>query len=296
MVRANSQHGSGPDLGGVCIICGSGSLPIEIANSAIKNGIHPYLAGIVNEAEPGIEAFDHSYLAMGQVSKLLAALRERNIQHLIFAGGIKQRPPLSKLKLDHIALSLLSKVAFNYFGGDAKLLDSVVTAFEKRGLQVVGVKDVAPELVTQLGIISGPSPNKKTIRNIDLGIKACQKLGELDTGQAAVVEAERIIALEAAEGTAALLDRVATVRSMGRLTPDQKGGVLVKMPKPDQDLRIDMPAIGPRTVEGAAKAGLAGIAVQAGGSLILQKQETQSMARKLGLFIYGIPTDEGCNG
>jgi DUF1009 family protein len=132
---------------------------------------------------------------------------------------------------------------------------------------------------------------------MQLGFSACKALGTFDIGQAAVAEAGRVVALEGVEGTDAMLERITAMRQIGRMPPEGKNGVLVKTMKPGQDMRADLPAIGPNTIECVVRAGLRGIAVEAGHSIILEREMTLAAARQGGIFIYGLTPEEGfCDG
>ena len=192
-----------------------------------------------------------------------------------------------KMKLDWGAISSIPRAMAMLLGGDDTLLSGLIKLFEDHNIEVVGAHEVAPQLLAGSGPIAGRKPRKKDMGNIELAAAACRALGELDIGQAAIAEASRVIAVEGVEGTDGLLQRVAQLRENGRMPPVGKNGVLVKMVKPGQDHRADLPAIGPQTVLEVKCAGLCGIAVDAGKSLILQRQETLKLANANKIYIYG---------
>lgn len=271
----------------IAIIAGYGSLPLELANGAIEAGTRPFLVGIEGEAEPAIETFDHAYLAWGQIGTLFRLLKREGIARVVFAGGVKARPDPLKLKLDWGGIKSLPRVLAAMLGGDNTLLSGMIAIFEAEGIEVVGAHEVAPQLLAGDGRIAGKTPSKADRANIELAARACRALGALDIGQAAVAEAGRVVAVEGVEGTDGLIERIVALRSVGRMPPTGKNGVLVKLAKPGQDMRADLPAIGPRTVTRVAQAGLDGIAVDVGRSLILEREETLANARRLGVYIYG---------
>lgn len=277
----------------LAIICGYGSLPIEIARGAIAAGRSPFLVGIEGEAEDAVRAFPHEILAWGQVGRMFKLLKSHGIAEVVFAGGIRRRPELLKLKLDFGAILSLPQALVFMIGGDNTVLTGAIRLFERRGIAVVGAHQIAPHLLAARGRIAGPAPSAKDLACIELGFAACKALGRFDIGQAAVAEANRVVAVEAVEGTDALLERIVHMREIGRMPPEGKNGVLVKTMKPGQDMRADLPAIGPKTVEGVLRAGLRGIAVEAGRALILERDRTLAAANEAGIYIQGV---EGAGG
>lgn len=272
----------------VAIIAGSGSLPIELAIGAIEAGIEPFFVGIRDVASDKIEAFPHVYLGYGQVGKMFEMLREREISHVAFAGGIKARPNFASFRLDLKTVKLLPKIMSLIASGDNTLLKGVIEIFESEDITMVGAHEIAPQLLCEAGAIVGKKPGKKLLENIKLGYTACKMLGTLDVGQATIVEAGRVVALEGVEGTDGMIMRVAELRKSGRMPQEGKQGVLVKTMKPGQDIRADLPTIGPKTIENVKLAGLLGIALEAGRTLILSKDETLAKAKAEGIFIYGL--------
>jgi UDP-2,3-diacylglucosamine hydrolase len=272
----------------LAIICGYGSLPLEIARGAQEAGRRPFLIGIEGEAPAEIAAWPHEFLAWGQVGKLQRILRQKNIKEVVFAGGIHRRPELLKLKLDLGAILTLPAALGFMLGGDNTVLSGTIKLFEKRGIAVLGAHQIAPGLLAGHGRIAGRKPTSRELANIALAFSACKSLGKFDIGQAAAAEANRVVAVEGVEGTDALLERIAQMRLIGRMPLKGKNGVLVKTMKPGQDMRADLPAIGPRTIEGVVKAGLNGIAVEAGHAIILERKATLAAAEAAGIFIHGI--------
>ena len=276
----------------IAIISGYGSLPEEIATGAIAAGRRVFMVGIAGEAEPSIEQFDHKYMNLGQFGTLLKLLKQKQINHIVMAGGVHARPELRNMKIDWGAISSIPKAMGMLMGGDDNLLSGLVKLFEEHGISVLGAHQVAPELLAETGKIVGLNPGRKEMYNIELAARACRALGELDIGQAAIAEAKRIVAIEGVEGTDGLLQRIIDMREIGRMPIEGKNGVLVKLMKTGQDHRVDMPAIGPNTVLKAKAAGLCGIAVDGGHSLILQRKNTLALARQHKLFIYGYQSNE----
>ncbi|MBL4891042.1 MAG: UDP-2,3-diacylglucosamine diphosphatase LpxI [Rhizobiaceae bacterium] len=277
----------------VAIIAGSGSLPIELAKGSIGAGIEPYVVGIRDVASAEVENFQHVYLGFGQIGKLFEILHEREISHVVFAGGIKIRPDFTNLKLDWLTVKLLPKILSLMASGDNTLLSGVIKIFESENITMVGAHEIAPQLLCEENNVVGRMPGRKILENIRLGYDACKRLGSLDAGQAVIVEAGRVVALEGAEGTDAMIARVEALRLSGQMPPQGKYGVLVKTMKPGQDMRADLPSIGPETIDNIKRAGLLGVALEAGCTLILDREETLARARAEKIFIYGMVDEDG---
>lgn len=277
----------------IALICGYGSLPLEIARGAVAAGRKPFLVGIKGEASNEIAAYPSEFLAWGQLGRLFKILKQRRIREVVFAGGIHKRPELFELQLDLVAILTLPQVLLFMLGGDNTVLSGLIRMFEKRGIKVSGAHEIAPKLLAADGRLAGPRPGAKDLANIKLAFAACKALGRFDIGQAAVAEALRVVAVEAVEGTDALLARIAAMREIGRMPAKGKNGVLVKTMKPGQDMRADLPAIGPQTVDGVVRAGLCGIAIEAGHAIILERELTLAKANAAGIYIYGIAAGIG---
>ncbi|MGV1014742.1 MAG: LpxI family protein, partial [Methyloceanibacter sp.] len=205
---------------------------------------------------------------------------------LVIIGGVT-RPDPSNIRLDLGAIKNLPFLLSLGKGGDDHVLSNVVRFFENKGYRVHGAGDVVPELLVEEGLLGAHNPSPADRADIDLAFKVVDALGHLDVGQAAVVIKGYVVAVEAAEGTDAMLDRCASLRESGRTRGSGRTGVLVKMPKPGQEERVDLPTIGPETVKKAAAAGLAGVAVAAGRVLMADRDATIKAANKHGLFLLG---------
>jgi DUF1009 family protein len=205
----------------------------------------------------------------------------------LFIGTVL-RPPITQLRLDWRTLLLLPRLVSSYRGGDDKLLSGVAAMAESGGLRVVGVKEVAPEVFVPEGILGRHRPSERDRADIARALTVIAALGPFDVGQAAVVANNNVLAVEAAEGTDRMLERIAELRRLGRVTAPLGTGVLVKAPKPGQDRRFDLPSIGPRTVENVARAGLAGLAVTAGSTMIAEADAVTAAADRAGIFLLGV--------
>ncbi len=270
----------------IAILAGNGTLPVEVAVELIGSGRLVYVLGIEGEAESVIERFDHDYIRWGQVSKLFKLLKVKNVGEVIMVGGISHRPALRDMKFDLGAYLTLPRVLGWMLAGDNAVLVGVIEVFRQKGFTVRGAHELVPSLLVAAGTNTKRKPSAADMERIKLGMEVARTLGRYDVGQAVVVIEKRVVALEGVEGTDAMLERVAELRLSGRL-PSKKGGVLVKCVKPGQDLRVDLPSIGPRSIEKIVAAGLTGIGLDAGSTLIISRMETINLANKAGVFIYG---------
>jgi DUF1009 family protein len=269
------------------ILAGGGRLPLTIAESVIERGGSIHIVAIEGEADAGVERFPHTWVNWGQVGRMVATLRER-ADALVIAGGVR-RPDLWKLRPDLGFFLSLPQILEMMAGGDDSVLSRVVRFFEANGITVRGAHEVAPDLLALGGPAGALSLDPQARTDADLGFAVRAALGPLDAGQAVVAAHGRVLAIEGAEGTDAMLRRVAELPARAGNGHDPRRGVLAKGPKPGQELRVDMPTIGPRTAELAAAAGLAGIAVEAGAVLLLDRSETVRIADAAATAIEGLP-------
>src|ERR1043165_3038991 len=245
--------------GPLAIVAGGGSIPIAVADAVIRRGRRVVLFPVRGWADPAaVERFPHHWVAVGQVGHLARHARAEGCRDLVFVGTAL-RPVLSSVRLDWTAFRLLPLVWRAFRGGDNHLLSGVAGIFQHLGFRVVGAHEVAPEILMPRGNIGTLGPGHRDLADISLGLGLLRALGPFDVGQAVVVANNQVLAVEAIDGTDNMLQRIAELREHGRVATEKGIGVLVKAPKPTQDRRLDMPAIGPRTVEAAARAGLAGI-------------------------------------
>ena len=271
----------------IAIITGRGRLPFEFVNGLKVKQLRPFLIGIEGEYEDWIKQHDHEILGWGQFGRLFRLLKEKQISKIVFAGSVN-RPRIDISKMDWVAIKTLPQIFAFMLGGDNTVLTGVSRVFEKHGISVIGAQEVLPELLSEPGMIVGRKPSKKALVNISKAVEACKLLGQLDIGQAAIAVGGRVVALEGIEGTDNMIKRGSELRAIGRLKENGRQGVLVKTAKPGQDLRMDLPTIGPKTIELIDEAGLAGVAIQAGYSFILSREDTMNTAKQRGLFIMGL--------
>jgi len=268
------------------IIAGGGRMPALLVEACLKSGRPFFVLALEGHTDPELLTdIPHKIVRLGAVGDAIKTLKKEHAEEVIMAGHVS-RPSLSSLRPDFTATMLIAKHGTGLFSGDDALLSAIVHFMEGEGFTVVGMEDVLAHLLAPTGILGKHTPGKQQLDDIARGMKAAKMLGELDIGQAVVVENNYILAVEAAEGTAALLERCAN------LPQHEAGkGVLVKAKKPAQDSRADLPTIGKDTIEQAHRAGLAGIAVEAGGSIILDLPQVIENANARGLFLIGISHD-----
>jgi DUF1009 family protein len=270
----------------LAILCGAGAFPLEVAADARRAGRTPFLIGVVGSSEVGIEAYPHVWLRIGEVGKLFAALKERAIGEMVMVGTMS-RPDFADLRLDWGAVKRAAELAQLFRRGDNGLLVGLAAIVERQGVRIVGAHEIAPRLVASVGPFGARDVSRDDEADIVFGRDLLEALSPFDSGQAVVVGAGRAFAIEAAEGTDAMVARVADLRASGRLRRKGPAGVLVKAPKRGQDLRLDMPAIGADTILGAARAQLRGVAIAAGRVLVVERERCAREADAAGIFVYG---------
>jgi UDP-2,3-diacylglucosamine hydrolase len=275
----------------LAIIAGGGSVPLHVAAAALGAGRNVLVLGIEGEADARIADYPHEWINWGQIGRLEKLLAAHGTRDIVLIGGVKSRPDFKRLRPDLGTVRLLPRLISMMASGDNTVLTGTIRTFEEWGYSVVGAHEISPDLVAAPGLLAGPTPRGGELDDVRLAIAAARGIGVLDAGQAAVAVNGRVVALEAAEGTDGMLERVAALRANGRLKSRGPAGVLAKCVKPQQDLRVDMPTIGPQTVSGAAAAGLAGIAIEAGRVMIVDRAETLNHAKAADVFIYAVGGD-----
>lgn len=273
----------------LAVICGGGSLPRAVADFAAARGRKVVLFPVRGAADPDMMAhYPHHWLYPGQAGRFKRLARAAGCRDVVFIGTMV-RPSLWQLRPDATLLSMLPHVLAAFRGGDDHLLSSVGRLFEAQGFRLLGAQEVAPEILVPEGTLSRAQANERDRADIALGFDYLRATGPFDVGQAVVVAGRHILAVEAAEGTDAMLLRVADMRKSGRIGAPAGTGVLVKAPKRGQDKRFDLPSIGPRTVEHAVVAGVAGVAVAAGTTIIAEPAQVVRAADRAKLFVLGVP-------
>jgi hypothetical protein len=271
------------------LIAAGGVMPFAVADSLRARGIQPVLFALKGACDPvAVERFRHHWISVGQVGRAMKLFRAENCRDLVFIGTLV-RPALSEIRLDWVTLRVLGRVWAAFRGGDDHLLSGIGRILEQDGFRMVGIRDVAPDLLVPEGCLTRTMPGENAAADIVRGREVLRALSPFDIGQAAVVIDGHVVGVEDIEGTDGLLARVARLRKEGRIRAKASRGVLVKAPKSGQDLRFDLPTVGPRTVEGAAAAELAGIAVVAGNTIVVEPQVMIEKADAAGLFVTGLP-------
>lgn len=264
------------------IIAGGGAVPRQLIAACQNLGRPFYVFCLEGHADPDLaQDVPHAWLRLGEGGKLKELFAEHNIAEVVMIGRVR-RPSLLEIRPDWFTLKVLTKIGMNSLGDDG-LLSAIGKVFEEEGgVRVLGAHEVFADLLTPEGALTLAQPDTEANKDISRGIVVAQALGSIDVGQSVVVQQGIVLGVEAAEGTDALITRCATLKREG------PGGVLVKLAKPQQDNRFDLPTIGPETVTAAADAGLRGIAVQAGRSLLVDRERTLALANESGLFVVGI--------
>ncbi|APH72473.1 LpxI family protein [Aquibium oceanicum] len=283
-----SRHGHAARDGRVAIVAGGGALPGELAAGLSLAARPPFLVIIEDQpdTDPDLFRFEHRMLKVEDYGTLISILRRAEATHVVLAGAISRRPALRSIRWNFSLLKVLPTVVAGLARGDDAILRAIVRHLEAEGFNVLGAHEILPDLIAREGQISQVKPSTTERRNIAAAMEAARAIGALDIGQAAIAVRGRVVALEGAEGTAEMIDRVRRLRTEGRI--GKAGGVLVKCAKPNQELRADLPSIGPDTVRGVHAAGLAGIAVEAGRAIVLQRKQVIELADELGIFVTGI--------
>jgi DUF1009 family protein len=283
-VIAGAQNGKGR----LAIIAGGGFLPGYIAAAAREAGDDPVVVALSREADRDWSDYDHAILGVGDFAGIQAFFDKHDVDRIVMSGSVSRRPEWRHIRPTFRAIAKVPRVIRTLVsGGDNAVLQMVIGLLEKKGRRVVGAHEIAPDLLATTGPLGRRSPSGEDLEDIRQAVKAADALGLLDVGQGAVSVGGRIVALEGVEGTDRMIERVAALRDEGRIS-SRRRGVLVKVCKPQQDIRADLPSIGVSTVLNARKAGLAGVAVEAGRALILDRQAVIAAADEAGVFVCGI--------
>lgn len=270
----------------LAIVAGGGDLPVLLARHCARTGQAYYVSRVAPFAGADLEFHPGASFGVGEIGARKAALIEAGCDAVVLAGVVR-RPDFTTLVLDEEGRVLAPKLVAAARLGDDALLRAVGADFEMAGLRLVGAHEVAPHLLAPAGLIGTCAPDATARADIAKAAAVAAAIGEWDIGQAVAVCDGLVLAVEAQEGTDALIARIAALPEALRGSAARRRGVLLKRPKPIQERRIDLPTIGLATIEAAAAAGLAGVAVEAGGALILDKVGLAARADALGLFLIG---------
>jgi DUF1009 family protein len=271
------------------IVAGGGALPLSVARAALAAGRPVFAAVIDGWADPAPwRDIPHLFVRIGATGRILKAFEAHGVRQLVLAGAAK-RPSVLHIAqgVDATGLRLLAKLGRAMLLGDDGFLRGVDRVLATEGFEIIAPQAILAALLPPAGLLTPSTPPDALARaDIARGVAVCRALGGVDVGQAVVVQQGLVLGVEAIEGTDALLARCGALRREG------PGGVLVKLAKPGQDRRLDLPGIGPGTVAGAAAAGLRGIVMEAGGAILLDREAALASATAAGIFLLSIRPDE----
>lgn len=279
----------------VGLIAGGGKLPHAVRSGALQSGYDIFTLALTGFAKAEDFDGDAAQFRLGDFGKIIKRLKSEKVDAICFAG-IVTRPDFGALRPDFGGLKYLPGAIKAARGGDDALLAYVSSIFEKEGMTVIGPQEICASLLAPQGVLGAVSPSKAHEDDITKARTIAKAIGALDIGQGAVVSGGLVLAVEAQEGTQAMLERIASLPEALRGDSTARCGVLAKMIKPGQESRLDLPTIGLETVNSAARAGLAGIAVEQGRAFILDRDQLIEAADKAGLFVIGLdPQDDGAH-
>jgi DUF1009 family protein len=264
------------------IIAGGGPLPRRVADAARAAGRPVAVVVLEGHGEPAAWAgYPHVVLRFGLAARMLAWLKQQGVRQLVLSGHVT-RPSFLSLRPDADSVRLAVRIGRRAFGGDDELLTTVLAVLREEGFEPIGAQQVLEGLLAPAGLLTRAAPDAEAMADIARGVRVVRALGAVDVGQGAVVQQGLVLAVEAIEGTDAMLARAGGLRREG------PGGVFVKLVKPGQDRRVDLPTLGPPTVAGAAAAGLRGIAFEAEGCILAERDAMIAAADAAGLFLLGL--------
>lgn len=269
------------------LIAGSGEFPLEIAQSITATGLPVFILGLRGFYDRRLRQFPFTSVDMLDPKNAIAVLRAQNVTDVVLAGGV-HRPGPSALLSIYSAYRNRDELTKLLGSGDDTLLRGVVNFLEDHGFQVLGIGSVAPSLLAPLGQIGAIATPPQIQRSVDFAMALLNDLGRYDVGQAVAIAGKRVLAIEGPEGTDAMLARVRDMRASKRVKLGDEPAILVKIAKPQQDRRIDLPAIGPKTIRSLKTAGLAGAVVAAGDVVLVEQNKLISAADNAGIFLMGV--------
>ena len=272
------------------VVAGGGSLPVRVVQAAAAMGRPIYVVVLEGHGDPAAYAgHPHVTLRWGLAAQMLGWLKQHGVREVVLAGNVA-RPSLLSLRPDAASLKLLGRIGRSAFNGDDSILRAVMKVLAEEGFEVVGAQALLSGLLPQAALLAGPMPDDIARADIARGIAVCHALGAVDVGQAVVVQQGLVLGVEAIEGTDALIGRT------GALKREGPAPILVKSPKPAQSLLADLPTIGPQTVASAHTAGLRGLAFQAGGTILLDRDTAIAAAEAAGIFLLAFDPAEYSTG
>lgn len=268
------------------IVAGKGKLPLLVIEACQRQGRPFFVMALKGHAEPENFPKDipHEWIRLGDIGKAFSLAHQEKCEDILLIGAVK-RPSFSQIRPDWRGVKFFAKAGVKALGDDG-LLKAAIDEIEKDGFQVIGADEILTDMLAQKGVYGKVKPDKQALKDMARGFEVAKALGAVDVGQSVIVADGIVLAVEAIEGTDALI-----LRSKQLHRPQTKG-VLVKVKKPHQERRVDLPTIGVQTIENAASAGLAGIAVEQASAFVVDKKAMVARADELGLFVLGI--DEKC--
>ena len=265
-----------PPLG---VIAGGGALPLRVVQAASALGRPVHIVVLEGHGDPAAYAgLSHVTLRWGLAAQMLSWLKQHGVKEVVLAGNVA-RPSLLSLRPDAASMKLLGRIGRAAFNGDDSILRAVMKVLGEEGFEVVGAQALLAGLLPEAALLAGPMPDDVARADIARGLAVCHALGAVDVGQAVVVQQGLVLGVEAIEGTDALILRA------GALQREGPAPILVKAPKPAQSTLADLPTIGPQTIASARAAGLRGLALQAGGTILLDRNTTIAAAEAAGIFL-----------
>jgi len=280
----NAVHESSPELSSpVGLVAGNGQFPLEFAENARKRGLSVVTVALRGEADKRVEELSQSttWVSVGQLGKLIRSLKRAGCRQVAFAGGVTRINFVDGFRIDWVGLRMLSKLrSFN----DDSIIRGVIAAVERGGIEVIAASMLLEKSVPKTGVLTKRGLNKEELENARIGWEAARTTGALDIGQSIVVRNKTVIAVEAVEGTDKTIIRAGDVRG--------EGGVLVKLAKPHQELRIDLPAIGVRTLELMRESRISALVIEAGKAIMLDPQGILEAANRLDIAIVAAETKD----
>jgi DUF1009 family protein len=270
----------------LAIIAGAGDLPVRLAEHCRASDKPYFVSRITGVSDAALATHPGADTPMDKMGARLKGMHDAGCDAIVLAGNVR-RPDFSKFAPDLQTIAMLPRILAAAGKGDDALLRAIIVEYERDGFVVVGAEEVLADLLATAGAMGAYAPDDAAMKDIERAAAIAGALGVWDVGQGAVVCSRLALAVEAQEGTDAMLARVAALPEAVRGTPDKRRGVLVKRTKPAQERRVDLPTIGLATIEAAARAGLAGIAVETGGALVLDKPAMIARADALSMFVYG---------
>ena len=261
------------------VIAGGGALPLRVVQAATAIGRPVHVVVLEGHGDPAAYAGQsHVTLRWGLAAQMLAWLKQQGVREVVLAGTVA-RPSLLSLRPDAASMKLLGRIGRAAFNGDDSILRAVMKVLAEEGFEVVGAQALLAGLLPQAALLAGPMPDDITRADIARGLAVCHAIGAVDVGQSVVVQQGLVLGVEAIEGTDALILRAGSLKREG------PAPILVKAPKPAQSTLADLPTIGPKTVDSALAAGLRGLAFQAGGTILLERETTIAAAEAAGIFL-----------